>query len=288
MYKTVATDLINALDSRYAEYNAKYNDAANALMDFSMNIVRGLFSDKTPHHSVIVPPERSFTALLQLQADMDADPNIFKAPIGEPGERASRAAITIMAAAENAPKIKAAVNREYDRVSKDGVTFGEGVTIFGAALSAFPNIKYGRRSRSAPDAERVGGLGPTRYVTDGDLLQSIATRADNWGARGLTGNGPVVGTYKHGYSEAMLNRYQRMFGDRGLAAEARYVNGGVWERGMPTSSSIRLDVVKGPLDAPTFVWDYKFGGATLSPSRITTIQNGIPGGASVQVLQVKP
>jgi hypothetical protein len=46
MYKTVATDLINALDGRYAEYNAKYYNVANALMDFTMNSLRGLFSDK--------------------------------------------------------------------------------------------------------------------------------------------------------------------------------------------------------------------------------------------------
>ena len=86
----------------------------------------------------------------------------------------------------------------------------------------------------------------------------------------------------------MLKRYQRMFGDRGLTAEARYMNGQPWQVGDPLAGSIRLDVVKGPLAQPSFVWDYKFGGATLSPSRITTIQNGIPNGANVPVLQVKP
>lgn len=98
----------------------------------------------------------------------------------------------------------------------------------------------------------------------------------------------VVGTYKHGYAEAMLNRYQRMFGDRGLTAEARFVNGSEWRVGDPLAGSIRLDVTQGPLTAPTHVWDYKFGGATLSPSRVTQIQNGIPNGANVPVLEIKP
>ena len=85
----------------------------------------------------------------------------------------------------------------------------------------------------------------------------------------------------------MLNRYQRKLGTRGLTAEARYVGGEPWETGMTTTGSIRLDVAEGPLRNPTHVWDYKFGQATLSPSRITQIQNGIPNGANVPILMVK-
>lgn len=139
-------------------------------------------------------------------------------------------------------------------------------------------------------AERgaVRGLGASPYATTGDLVQSIATRADNWGIRNGLGNGPVAGTLKHGYAEEVLTRYQRMFGDRGLTAEARYAGGAPWQPGMTTTGSIRLDVVEGPLTNPTQVWDYKFGQATLSPSRITQIQNGIPNGANVPILMVKP
>ncbi len=126
------------------------------------------------------------------------------------------------------------------------------------------------------------------YSTNGELVQSIATRADNWGIRKGMGNGPIVGTAKHGYAEALLNRNQRMFGDRGLIAEARYVGGAPWQPGMTTTGSIRLDVVEGALVNPTHVWDYKFGQATLSPSRTTQLQNGIPNGAKVPILMVKP
>lgn len=79
-----------------------------------------------------------------------------------------------------------------------------------------------------------------------------------------------------------------MFGDRDLTTEARYVGGTPWEAGMSTTGSIRLDVVEGPLARPTAVWDYKFGNATLSQRRITQIQNGIPNGANVAILMVRP
>ncbi|OCC22946.1 hypothetical protein MB02_14365 [Croceicoccus estronivorus] len=139
-------------------------------------------------------------------------------------------------------------------------------------------------------AEGAGarGLGVSPYVTNGDLVESIATRADDWGIRNGLGNGPVAGTIKHGYAEEVLTRYQRMFGDRGLIAEARYAGGAPWQPGIPTTGSIRLDVVEGPLTNPTQVWDYKFGQAKLSESRITQIQNGIPNGANVPILMVKP
>lgn len=133
------------------------------------------------------------------------------------------------------------------------------------------------------------GLGVSPYATNGDLVQSIATRADRIGAlrQGL-GNGPVAGTAKHEIAKDMLIRYQRMFGDRGLLPEQRFVNGAPWRTGDPLAGSIRLDVVEGPLTNPTHVWDYKFGNATLSQSRITQIQNGIPNGVNVPVLGVKP
>lgn len=144
------------------------------------------------------------------------------------------------------------------------------------------------RLAAGPGSAGIRGLAASPYATNGDLVQSIAIRADNWGNRNGLSNGPVAGTAKHGYAEEILNRYQRMFGDRGLTAEARYVGGSPWTSGMSTSGSIRLDVVEGPLARPTGVWDYKFGNATLSQRRITQIQGGIPNGANVPIMMVKP
>ena len=135
----------------------------------------------------------------------------------------------------------------------------------------------------------LGKFDSSPYITNDELVQSIATRADRIGKlRRNLGTGPVAGTAKHDIADVMLTRYQRMFGDRGLSTEVRYIDGLPWEAGMPTKGSIRLDVVEGPRNMPTKVWDYKFGSAKLSQSRITQIQNGIPNRANVPVLEIKP
>lgn len=77
-----------------------------------------------------------------------------------------------------------------------------------------------------------------------------------------------------------------MFGDRGLSSETRYIGGSPWEFGT-TKGSIRLDVVEGPLANPIQVWDYKFGGATLLPSRIQQIRTGTSS-PKLPVWEIKP
>ena len=65
--------------------------------------------------------------------------------------------------------------------------------------------------------------GATR--TNGQLVQDIGTRADAWAARkGLTGTPQQLGTAKHGYAQRLLNRYQGMYGDRGLVTETSWLN----------------------------------------------------------------
>lgn len=96
----------------------------------------------------------------------------------------------------------------------------------------------------------------------------------------------MSGTLRHGYAGRLLTRYQQMFGDRGLTTEVRFLNGQVWQPGVPLKGTIRLDVVKGPLTSPTAVFDYRFGGASLSPARILQIRSGARLGSSVPVLEV--
>ena len=130
---------------------------------------------------------------------------------------------------------------------------------------------------------------PQAVRTNAQLIQDVATRADQWGTRqGLASTGSVPGTLKHGYADRLLTRYQQMYGDRGLSTEVRYLNGRVWQPGMPTKGSILLDVVEGPVTAPTQVFDYKFGGATLKPPRIVQIRAGAGLGPGVPVIEVKP
>jgi hypothetical protein len=114
-------------------------------------------------------------------------------------------------------------------------------------------------------------------------------RAEAWGTRhGLSTTGSREGVLKHGYADRLLRRYQQMYGDRGLSTEVRYKNGVPWVQGMGTNSSVRLDVVDGPLASPNAVYDYKFGNATLSANRVVQIRNGAGLGPQVPVIEVKP
>ena len=79
-----------------------------------------------------------------------------------------------------------------------------------------------------------------------------------------------------------------MFGDRGLNAEVRYFRGEYLEFGSTPKGSIRLDVVEGPLRTPTAVYDYKFGEAGLSQTRINQIRTGARLSPEVPVNEVRP
>ena len=109
----------------------------------------------------------------------------------------------------------------------------------------------------------------------GQLVQEIATRAEAWGTRqGLpaAGGGPRQGTLKHDYAARLLDRYQSMYGSRGLETEISFLNGGAVNYG--TRGSVRLDVFE---SATGTAWDYKFIlNRSLSASRLQRILNNAP------------
>ena len=107
--------------------------------------------------------------------------------------------------------------------------------------------------------------------TNAELVQEIGTRADAWATRqGLAGTPQQLGTWEHGYAQRLLNRYQNMFGDRGLVTEQSYLNR-VWKP-YGTAGSVRLDVRDISTGA---VWDYKFGAGGLTPAqRLRIITKG--------------
>ena len=164
---------------------------------------------------------------------------------------------------------------------------GDGRAIQDAHFRAATLLYGGLLSRELGAAASAVESAASR--TNAQLVQDVANRARAWGAReGLALEGSRTGTLLHGYSERLLIRYQRMFGERGLSTEVRYFNGQLWQPGMPLKGSIKLDVVEGELNAPTTVFDYKFGGAKLTPGRIDEIRSGAGLGADVPVIEVKP
>ncbi|MFD8079149.1 RHS repeat-associated core domain-containing protein [Streptomyces sp. NPDC059718] len=112
-----------------------------------------------------------------------------------------------------------------------------------------------------------------------DLLQAIATSAQ----RKVGGSGAVAGTRKHSYAENLLNRYQGVFGNRGLETEVSFLNGVRVPHG--TAGSVRVDV----LDAANgTVYDYKFvlRPPGLRTGQINRILAHVPGIRNV--LEVNP
>ena len=92
----------------------------------------------------------------------------------------------------------------------------------------------------------------------------------------------------HTYARDVLNRYQRMFGDRGLSTEVRYFDGKYLEFGRTPKGSIRLDVVEGNVRNPTAIYDYKFGTSGLSTGRINQIRTGAGLSPNIPVIEVRP
>lgn len=140
-------------------------------------------------------------------------------------------------------------------------------------------------SLSGPVLGENGAFGenfnaPSR--TNAGLLQEIADRA---GRQSFEGTARVQGTLRHSYADRLLTRYQRLYGDRGLNTEIRYLDGVPNQGGL---GSIRLDVVEGDLLNPSAIFDYKFGRSGLSPARIDQIR-GVGGFADdVPIWEIRP
>jgi hypothetical protein len=66
-----------------------------------------------------------------------------------------------------------------------------------------------------------------------------------------------------------------------------YKNGEVVPSGGSTKGAVIVDAVYGSKTAPTAVYDYKFGGATLSKSRINELRQHLPKSCQ-SIYEVKP
>ena len=122
----------------------------------------------------------------------------------------------------------------------------------------------------------VTGLGQARHLT------GIANRADNIPIP--TGTTPrTAGTLKHTEAERLVNLKLP-----NLNTEVSYL-GGISDVTRGTKGSVRLDVVEGLLKNPTEVFDFKFGKAGLSKSRIDNIYGALPvGSQNIPITEIRP
>ncbi len=117
------------------------------------------------------------------------------------------------------------------------------------------------------------------------LVKNVATRAE----RKVGASGRVAGTNKHKYAKDLLDRYQKIYGDRGLGTERSYIGGNKVPYG--TKGSARVDV----LDIKNKVaYDYKFTkrpGKGLSKKQIERIKGSVNKSNRIRinnVLEVNP
>jgi hypothetical protein len=117
-------------------------------------------------------------------------------------------------------------------------------------------------------AKGVTRLAAKGGLTNPQLVQKSATLAE----RAIGGTGGVAGTAKHQYANALLNRYQSIYGSRGLET-GLYFNKGVGNRGF-------LDVID---HTNGIIYDFKFGKAVMSPAQYNKYFNNF--GLPIQVIR---
>jgi hypothetical protein len=103
------------------------------------------------------------------------------------------------------------------------------------------------------------GKSPASQLSDQAFLQRIATSTERWGVRkgyGAAGTGPVQGSLKHAHAAKVLERYQRMTGQKNhLEGETSYLNKNPVAVPGGTAGSARPDVYNRTTGE---VFDYKF------------------------------
>ncbi len=114
------------------------------------------------------------------------------------------------------------------------------------------------------------------------IPQDLQISANNAASTTGPGRGPAYGTRVHSVFEIVVNALP----NTARRTEVSYLNGQVVPRG--TKGSVRIDVLEGPRNAPTAVYDLKTGSALLTTFRIEQIQRHVPGGANVPVILIRP
>ena len=122
----------------------------------------------------------------------------------------------------------------------------------------------------------IGALEGAAVSTEATLTRLATQAVDNVGP----GSGAAYGTAVHSEFGYLVEV------NTGLSTEVSYKGGLQVDYG--TQGSVRVDVVEGPIDAPTCCYDLKTGGAKLTPARTTQIQDELPGGSKVPVKEIRP
>jgi hypothetical protein len=137
----------------------------------------------------------------------------------------------------------------------------------GITGGVFGSIR-GFRAARALGRNPWAGIAAETGMTNAELVQSAATRAEN----AIGGTGRFAGTAKHTYATNLLERYQSIYGSRGIEVN-KFFNNGVGNRGF-------LDVLD---NTNGIIYDFKFGNAVMSPAQYTKYWNNF--GLPIQIIR---
>ncbi|WP_165798557.1 DUF4225 domain-containing protein [Chitinophaga costaii] len=143
-----------------------------------------------------------------------------------------------------------------------------GLSMALSARSSIPKDATFVVSRPAVQVVKAETQAAKTGLANPQLVQKSATLAE----RAIGGTGGVAGTAKHQYASKLLNRYQSIYGNRGLET-GLYFNKGVGNRGF-------LDVID---YTNGIIYDFKFGKAVMSPAQYNKYFNNF--GLPIQVIR---
>ena len=88
-----------------------------------------------------------------------------------------------------------------------------------------------------------------KALTNAELVQKVANKAE----KAVGGKGPVAGIKKHQYANKLIEKYQSMYGERGLKTNERFKNFETDEIGILDVHDIQNNII----------YDFKFGNAKM-------------------------
>ncbi|WP_428268581.1 hypothetical protein [Haliangium sp.] len=177
------------------------------------------------------------------------------------------------------------LERFYTGQADGGIAAMEGFALIAGLGDGLPALRRVSPPRGAPR----GGSGSVRGTATRGVTRALASTIDLLTAAAARarravgpGRGPVHGTRVHTAFKAEVDA----LGKSSLRTEVSYLNG--IPVGYGKKGAVRLDVVEGPLKAPTAVFDLKTGSAKLTSARIREIRRHLPEESSnIPVVEIR-
>ena len=126
----------------------------------------------------------------------------------------------------------------------DVATLGSGSAVKGGLKGGLKALMKTELKTEAKAVTKAADKTIVKGLSNKKIVQKAADKAN----RAIRGYGPVVGTKKHEYASKLIERYQKINGDKGLNVK-EYFDNGVGNRGFLDVHDVQNNVI----------YDFKFG-----------------------------